>query len=102
MKRLAQLCNESAQIMTEAVIGYRLTTFGNIATESSRVGHDYLSVIESFVLIVVYYPPPCAVLSTTGVIALTCTGVSLFPNHTFRELPLSIRRIKGTKFRSTQ
>jgi hypothetical protein len=43
--------------MVEGVIGYRLTTFGNIATESSRVGHDYLSVIESFVLIVVYYPP---------------------------------------------
>jgi hypothetical protein len=101
MKRLAQLCNESAQIMTEGVIGYRLTTFGTIASESSRVGHDYLSVIESFVLIVVYYPH-CAVLSTTGVIALTCTRVSLFPNHTFRELPLSIRRIKGTKFRSTQ
>lgn len=85
--------------MTDAVIGYRLTTFGNIATESSRVGHDYLSVIESFVLIVVYYPP---ILSTTGVIAVTCTRISLFPNHTFRELPLSIRRIKGTKFRSTQ
>ena len=41
--------------MVEGVIGYRLTTFGNIASESSRVGHDYLSVIESFVLIVVYY-----------------------------------------------
>jgi len=101
MKRLAQLCNESGQIMVEGVIGYRLTTFGNIASESSRVGYDYLSVIESFVLIVVYYPP-CAVLSTTGVIALICTRVSLFPNHTFRELPLSIRQIKGTKFRSTQ
>ena len=87
--------------MVEGVIGYRLTTFGNIASESSRVGYDYLSVIESFVLIVVYYPP-CAVLSTTGVIALICTRVSLFPNHTFRELPLSIRQIKGTKFRSTQ
>jgi hypothetical protein len=43
--------------MVEGVIGYRLTTFGNIASESSRVGHDYLSVIESFVLIVAYYPP---------------------------------------------
>ena len=43
--------------MVEGVIGYRLTTFGNIASKSSRVGHDYLSVIESFVLIVVYYPP---------------------------------------------
>lgn len=73
MKRLAQLCNESGQIRVEGVIVYRLTTFGNIASESSRVGHDYLSVIESFVLIVVYYPPTCAVLSTTGVIALTCT-----------------------------
>jgi len=82
-------------------MGYRLTTFGDIASKSSRVGHDYLSVIESFVLIVVYYPH-CAVLSTTGVIALTCTRVSLFPNHTFRELPVSIGRIKGTKFRSTQ
>jgi hypothetical protein len=60
--------------MVEGVIGYRLITFGNIASESSRVGYDYLSVIESFVLIVVYYPP-YAVLSTTGVIALTCTRV---------------------------
>jgi hypothetical protein len=41
--------------MVEGVIGSRLTTFGNIASESSRVGYDYLSVIESFVLIVVYY-----------------------------------------------
>jgi hypothetical protein len=41
--------------MVEGVIGYRLTTFGNIASESSI--DDYLSVIESFVLIVAYYPP---------------------------------------------
>ena len=48
--------------MVEGVIGYRLTTFGNVASESSRVGYDYLSVIESFVLIVVYYPLICSLI----------------------------------------
>jgi len=48
--------------MVEGVIGYRLTTFGNIASESSRVGYDYLSVIESFVLIVVYCPSMCSLI----------------------------------------
>lgn len=48
--------------MVEGVIGYRLTTFGNIASESSRVGHEYLSFIECFVLIVVYYPPMCSLI----------------------------------------
>jgi hypothetical protein len=49
--------------MVEGVIGYRLTTFGNIASESSRVGYDYLSVIESFVLIVVYYLLICSLIN---------------------------------------
>ncbi|MGH9924104.1 MAG: hypothetical protein ACRD5B_01895, partial [Nitrososphaeraceae archaeon] len=39
------------------VICYRLTNFGDIANESSRVGHDYQYVIEPFVLIVVYSSP---------------------------------------------
>ena len=62
--------------MVEGVIGYRLTNFGNIASESSRVGYDYQYVIETFVLIV-GHSSPYVVLSTTGVIALTCNRVSM-------------------------
>ena len=40
----------------EGVIGYLLTNFRNIASESPRVRHDYQYVIEEFVLIVVHTP----------------------------------------------
>lgn len=62
--------------MVEDVIADRLTNFGDIASESTRVGHDYQYLIETFVLIVVH-SSPYAVLSTTGVIALTCNRVSM-------------------------
>lgn len=57
--------------MVKGVIGYRLTNFGNIANESSRVGHDYQHVIETSVLIVAYSYP------YTGLIHYWCYSINM-------------------------